>query len=152
MISEKLAELGITLPEAPKAIGSYVPCVRTGNLLYVAGQLPFVNGKVLTTGPVGVNCTPEEAKAAARQCVLNMLAVVSRELGTLDAVERVVQVQGFVYTLPGDPLHCVPTINGASDLLVEIFGEAGRHARAAICAPALPLQAAVEILFVLQVK
>jgi enamine deaminase RidA (YjgF/YER057c/UK114 family) len=151
MIDERIAELGLALPEPPKAAGSYVPAVRVGELLHISGQLPLREGGVIARGPVGVACTLDEARTGARQCVLNALAIARRELGTLDKIVRVVQVQGFVFTLPGDAAPCAPTINAASDLLVEIFGEQGRHSRAAVCAAALPLNVAVEILFTLQV-
>ncbi len=150
MIENRLAELGITLPEPPKAVGAYVPALRSGNLLYVSGQLPLREGRILAQGPVGSACTPDEAREAARQCILNMLAIARREAGSLDAIARVVQLQGFVHVSAGESANIVPTINAASELLFEIFGETGRHSRAAIGVAALPLGAAVEILATLE--
>ena len=151
MIDQRLAELGIILPEPPKAVGSYVPAVLAGDMLYISGQIPMSNGALIAKGPVGVNCTPDEAKAAAKQCVLNLLAIAKRELGSLDRIERVVQLQGFVFAPAGDFANCVSTINAASDLLAEILGDKGRHSRAAVCVAALPLGAAVEIVSVIKV-
>ncbi|MFA5257572.1 MAG: RidA family protein [Opitutales bacterium] len=152
MIEERLAELGITLPEPPKAVGSYLPALASGRLLYISGQLPLREGAILARGPVGEACTAEQAREAARQCVLNMLAVARRHAGSLDAISRVVQMQGYVHTPPGNPALCVPTLNAASDLLVEILGERGRHTRAAVCAAGLPLEAALELVVVLELE
>jgi len=152
MIEERLAELGITLPEPPNAVGSYMPAVASGRLLFISGQLPLRDGAIIAKGPVGEACTAQQARDAARQCVLNVLAIARRHAGSLDAISRFVQVQGFVNTPPGDASLCVPTLNAASDLLVEIFGERGRHSRAAVCAAALPLEAALELVVLLELE
>jgi enamine deaminase RidA (YjgF/YER057c/UK114 family) len=149
-IKERLAELGITLPPAASPAGSYVPVVRTGNLLFTAGQLPYVDGRLTATGRVGNEVSPEEAKGQARQAALNLLAAVDAAVG-LDAVERVVKVVGFVASaegFTGQP----GVINGASDLFAEVFGEAGVHARSAVGVAELPLGAPVEVEAILQVS
>jgi enamine deaminase RidA (YjgF/YER057c/UK114 family) len=149
-VHARLAELGITLPAAPAAAGSYLPTVRTGNLLFTAGQLPFVDGALPATGRVGAEVSAEDAKAYARQAGINLLAVVDAAVG-LDAVERVVNVVGFVASaegFTGQP----GVINGVSDLLAEVFGEAGRHARSAVGVAELPLGAPVEVEAILQVR
>ncbi len=150
-IDDRLAELEITLPEAPKPVAAYVPSVRSGNLLFVSGQVPLRDGTVAWIGPVPSATTVDEATAAARQCVLNGLAVTKAALdGDLDRVRRIVRVGVFVFCDPG--FDAQPAVgNGASKLLVEVFGEAGRHARAAVGAPGLPLGASVEVDFVIEV-
>ncbi|MHC4909926.1 MAG: RidA family protein [Planctomycetota bacterium] len=148
---DRLAELGHELPAAPKPVASYVPAVRTGNLLFVSGQVPFKDGELIATGAVPDACDPERAKDAARQCVLNGLAVVRESIGgSLDGVRRIVRLGVFVNSSPsftGQPA----VANGASDLLVEVFGEAGRHARAAVGSVSLPLGASVEVEMVVEV-
>ena len=147
---QRLLQLGLELPEASAPLGSYVNCVRTGNLLHLSGGLP-TNGSGLVTGQVPRDLTVEQAAAAARLAILNRLAVIRQELGSLDAVTRIVSLQGFVnsdadfYGHPG-------VINGASDLLVDIFGERGKHSRIALGVAALPLNAAVEISLVVEVE
>lgn len=144
-IGRRLAELGLELPDIAPAIANYVPVVRAGNLLFVSGQLPMREGNLAYAGRVGETLGPEEGQAAARLCAVNLLAQVRAALdGDLDRVERVVRIGGFVASAPdftGQP----QVVNGASDLLVEVFGEAGRHARAAVGVNVLPLGAAVEI-------
>mgnify|MGYP000901132409 CR=1 FL=1 len=146
----KLVEMGLKLPEVAEALGSYVNAVRTGNLLFLSGGLPFdperkFNGKV--PGEVSVEC----AKAAARQGMLGRLAVIRRELGSLDRVARIVAVQGYVNSDPGFGDHPL-VVNGASDLLIEVFGEEiGRHSRVAVGVGSLPLHVAVEIALVVEV-
>ena len=142
---QKLQELGLQLPDAPKPVAAYVPSVRTGNLLFVSGQLPFAAGKLLATGRVPTNTTVDQAKAAAQQCVLNALAIVSQELGgSLSRVKRVVRLGVFVQSAEG--FYDQPQVaNGASELLQIIFGEAGRHVRTTLGVFALPLNAAVEV-------
>ena len=151
-IEDRLADLGIELPDAPKPVASYVPAVRTGSLLFVSGQVPFSGGEMIETGPVPDACDPERATLAARQCVLNGLAVARASLGgSLDGIRRVVRLGVFVCSTPdftGQPA----VANGASDLLVELLGEAGRHARAAVGSVALPLGASVEVEMVLEVS
>ncbi len=149
-IADRLVDLGIELPDVAAAAGSYVPTAQTGNLLFTAGQLPFVHGKLLATGRVGAEVSPEDAKGHARQAGLNLLAAVDAAVG-LDAVERVVKVVGFVASaegFTGQP----GVINGVSDLLAEVFGEAGRHARSAVGVAELPLGAPVEVEAILQVR
>lgn len=141
---QKLAELGLALPDAPKPVAAYVPAVRTGNLVVVSGQLPFVNGKLDKTGCVGKQVTVEEAQQYARLCALNALAVLKAEVGDLSRVKRIVRVGVFVASVDG--FTGQPQVaNGASEFLVEIFGDAGRHARAAVGVNALPLGAPVEV-------
>ena len=144
-IEHKLTELGMTLPEAPAPVASYVPCVRTGNLVVVSGQLPFRAGKLLFTGPVPSAVSLEQSQEAARQCVLNGLAVLKRELDDdLSRLARVVRVGVFVQS-DNDFSDQARVANGASELLQELCGEAGRHARAAVGVNALPLDTPVEI-------
>lgn len=150
--SQMLAKLGIALPPAPKPVASYVPCVRSGNLLIVSGQLPFRDGTLLATGRVQDPISVERAQEAARQCILNGLAVVAAECGgSLDGVARIVRLGVFVAS--NDGFTEQPKVaNGASDLLQQIFGESGRHARAAVGTNALPLGASVEIEMMVEVR
>ncbi|MFI0775359.1 RidA family protein [Streptomyces sp. NPDC021212] len=143
-VEEKLAGLGLTLPEVAAPLASYVPAVRTGSYVYTAGQLPLVGGKLGVTGKVGAEVTPEEAKELARTCALNALAAVKSVVGDLDKVVRVVKVVGFVASAPdftGQP----GVVNGASELLGEALGDAGVHARSAVGVAVLPLDAPVEV-------
>ena len=151
-VANRLKELGIALPAAPKPVAAYVPAVRTGNLVFVSGQLPFANGALLATGPVPSKVGLEPAQAAARQCVLNGLAILSEMLGgNLERVERIVRIGVFVQSDTG--YGDQPKVaNGASELLQQIFGERGRHARAAVGTNALPLDASVEIEFLVEVR
>ncbi|KAA8970477.1 RidA family protein [Mycobacterium sp.] len=145
----RLAELGITLPDVVKPLASYVAAVRSGNLVYTAGQLPMQAGKLACAGKVGAEVSPEDARALARICVLNALAAVHSLVG-VDAVSQVVKVVGFVASAPG--FNGQPSVlNGASDLLVEIFGERGAHARSAVGVSELPLNAPVEVELVVEV-
>lgn len=147
----KLADLGITLPTPPRPVAAYVPAVRTGNLLFVAGQLPGKDGKLLATGPVPSAVTLESATDAARQCAVNLLAVVKGEVGDLSKVRRVVKLGVFVACEAG--FTDQPKVaNGASELMLAVFGEAGRHARAAVGTHALPLGATVEVDAVFEVE
>ncbi|WP_373138312.1 RidA family protein [Mycobacterium marinum] len=147
--TSRLAELGIMLPQVAAPLAAYVPAVRTGNLIYTAGQLPLEAGKLLGTGKVGANVTPEEGKALARVCALNALAAVN-SLVDIDSVTRVVKVVGFVASAPG--FHGQPNvINGASDLLAEVFGDKGVHARSAVGVAELPLDAPVEVELIVEV-
>ena len=148
--SERLAELGIELPAVVPPAGVYVPAVRTGNLVYTAGQVPMQSGKLAGTGKVGSEVSPEEGKALARTCALNALAAVHSLVG-IDAVTRVVKVVGFVASAPG--FHGQPgVINGASQLLGEVFGDAGAHARSAVGVSELPLDAPVEVELIVEVS
>ncbi|GAB7142098.1 RidA family protein [Mycobacterium riyadhense] len=145
----RLGQLGVTLPQVVAPLAAYVPAVRTGNLVYTAGQLPFEAGKLLRTGKVGADVNPEEGKALARLCALNALAAVDSVVG-LDAVTRVVKVVGFVASAPG--FNGQPSVvNGASDLLAEIFGDQGTHARSAVGVSELPLDAPVEVELIVEV-
>ena len=147
--SVRLGQLGISLPQVVAPLASYVPAVRTGNLVYTAGQLPMEAGKLARTGKVGAEITPEEGKAMARICALNALAAVDSLVG-IDAVTRVVKVVGFVASAPG--FHGQPSvINGASDLLAEVFGDKGAHARSAVGVAELPLDAPVEVELIVEV-
>jgi enamine deaminase RidA (YjgF/YER057c/UK114 family) len=147
--SARLAELGIELPEVVTPLAAYVPAVRTGNLVYTAGQLPITSGKLPTRGKVGAEVTPELAKTLARVCALNGLAAVHSLVG-IDAVTRVVKVVGFVASAPG--FNGQPgVVNGASELFGEVFGDAGAHARSAVGVSELPLDAPVEVELVVEV-
>ena len=150
--SAALARLGLTLPAAPKPVAAYVPAVRSGNMIFVSGQLPMSNGVLLATGPVPSKVTIVDAQKAAKQCALNGLAVIADQLGgDLSRVVRVVRLGVFVQS--DDRFDGQPKIaNGASELMQEIFGEAGRHARAAVGTNALPLDATVEIEFLVEVR
>ena len=150
-IKEKLAELGLTLPVAAVPVAAYVPAVKTSNLVFTAGQLPIVDGKVLITGKVGAEVTPEQAKDMAQICALNALAAISL-VADIDQIERIVRVGGFVNGIPG--FVAIPAvINGASELLIKLFGEVnGKHARTAIGVAELPLNAPVEVEMVVQLK
>ncbi|MFG1931778.1 RidA family protein [Mycobacterium sp. NPDC048908] len=147
--SQRLAELGVELPDVVPPAGAYVPAVRTGNLVYTAGQLPMQGGKLPQTGKVGGVVSPEDGKALARICALNALAAVHSLVG-IDSVTRVVKVVGFVASAPG--FNGQPgVINGASELLGEVFGEAGKHARSAVGVSELPLDTPVEVELVVEV-
>ena len=150
-IQSKLAELGLTLPVAAAPVAAYVPAVRTGNLVFTAGQLPLVDGKIPFVGKVGSDVTPEQAKDMAQICALNALAAISL-VADIDQIERVVRVGGFVNGIPG--FVAIPAvINGASELLIKLFGEVnGKHARTAIGVAELPLNAPVEVEMVVQLK
>ncbi|KQB87219.1 RidA family protein [Corynebacterium lowii] len=143
MISERLAELGITLPAVAAPVAAYVPAVQVGNQVWTSGQLPFVEGALPATGQVGAEVTPEEAAGHARLCALNALAAIDALVG-IDSIKRVVKVVGFVASAPD--FHGQPqVINGASELVGEIFGEAGVHARSAVGVAELPLDSPVEV-------
>jgi enamine deaminase RidA (YjgF/YER057c/UK114 family) len=143
-VADRLAELGLTLPEVVPPLAAYQPAVRSGPYVYTSGQLPMVDGELPATGKVGAEVTPEEAKALARVCALNALAAVRLVVGDLDRVARVVKVVGFVASAPdftGQPA----VVNGASELLGEVLGEKGVHARSAVGVAVLPLDAPVEV-------
>ncbi len=152
MIEQKLAELGMTLPEPPKPVAAYVPAVRTGNLVFVSGQLPVTGQTLLATGKVPGMVPVDQAQEAAAQCVLNGLAVLKGELdGDLSRLRRVVRIGVFVQSEDDFDRQSV-VANGASELLEKLLGDAGRHARAAIGVNALPLNASVEVEFVFEVE
>ena len=144
-IDARLAELGIELPEGPAPVASYVPYTVTGNLVFLSGQINVWNGELGPTGKVGVDLTIEQGQAAARVCALNLIAHLEDACGgDLDRVVQAIRLGGFVNCTPdfaGQP----QVIEGASALLIEVFGDAGRHARTAVCAPSLPFRAAVEV-------
>ena len=148
---QKLKELGIILPESPKPLANYVRAVRTGNLLFVSGHGPYNDGKTLISGKLGKEVTIEEGYKTARNVALNCLSSIRASLGSLDKVKRVVKLLGMV-NCAEDFKDQPKVINGASDLLVEIFGEAGRHARSAVGMQALPNQIPVEIEMILEVE
>ncbi|MEP7151120.1 MAG: RidA family protein [Nitrospira sp.] len=150
-IDAKLDTLGIELPAPPKPVASYVPAVLVGDLLYLSGMLPFRDGQVVITGKLGDGVTVARGAEAARLALLNALAVVKHELGSLDRVQRIVRMVGHVASAAGFAQQPA-VINGASDLLVQIFGESGRHARVALGAAELPLHAAIELELLVQVK
>ncbi len=145
----RLAELGLKLPIPPAAAGSYVPTVRTGNLLYCAGTICLLNGQMTHTGQVGKEQTVETGRAAAEVCALNTLANIRAAVGSLARVKQIVMVNGFVNAVDGFT-ESPAVINGASDLFVKIFGEAGRHARAAVAVNGLPRGTTVEIQVVVE--
>ncbi len=148
---ERLAELGITLPEPPSPVAVYVPAVRSGNLLFISGQLSAKDGRLLHRGKVGAEVTVEEAYQDARQAALNALAVAKAELGTLDNIERVIKLVGYVASAPGFTQQ-PQVVNGASELLGEVFGDNGKHARVAVGAAELPLGGPVEIELILAIR
>lgn len=142
--SEKLASLGLKLPQLPAPIGSYIPGTRAGKLILTSGQLPFIDGKLTATGKVGKDLTLEQAGAAARQAGLNALSIAAQTVGGIDKISRILRLAVFVNSAPGF-FDQSKVANGASDLMAEIFGEAGRHVRAAIGVSELPMNAAVEV-------
>jgi enamine deaminase RidA (YjgF/YER057c/UK114 family) len=147
----RLRELGLELPVVPEPAGAYVPATRAGSLVFTAGQLPFENGELRKTGKVGDGVSAEEARAAARLCALNALAAAAAEAGGLDRIGRVIKVTGFVASAAG--FNAQPqVINGASDLIGEVFGEAGLHARSAVGVAELPLDAPVEVELVAELE
>ena len=147
----RLAELGLTLPAVAAPLAAYVPAVRSGNLVYTSGQLPMVSGSLAATGKVGAEIDAEQAKDLARTCALNALSAIKAELGDLAAVRRVVKVVGFVASAPdftGQP----GVVNGVSELLGQVFGDKGVHARSAVGVAVLPLDAPVEVELVVEVE
>ncbi|MBA3339709.1 MAG: RidA family protein [Geodermatophilaceae bacterium] len=141
--AQRLAELGLTLPAVAPPVAAYVPAVQTGQLVYTSGQLPFVEGALPRTGKVGAEVSAEDAYTDARQCALNALAAIDALVG-LDTISRIVKVVGFVASAPGFTAQ-PGVINGASELLGEVFGDAGVHARSAVGVAELPLGAPVEV-------
>ncbi|MBV9657642.1 MAG: RidA family protein [Verrucomicrobia bacterium] len=150
-VESRLSELNLTLPSPAAAAGNYLPAKAAGDLLYLSGALPFVNGELTMRGKVGGDVTIEQGQAAARTCTLNLLAAIKASAGSLDRVAQVVSIRGYVNCGP-DFTEQPAVINGASDLLVQIFGDNGRHARAAVGVSSLPKSAAVEIEMVVQLK
>ena len=149
-ISESLQRLGVTLPQAPRPVGSYVPACQAGNLVFVSGVLPFQEGKILQPGKVGRELSVEQGAANARIAIINALAILQQELGDLSRIKRIVRLTGHVASAEGF-VEQPAVINGASDFLVEVFGEIGRHARLALGAFELPLHAPIELELIVQV-
>ena len=148
---ERLQELGVSLPSPAVPVAAYVPCVRTGNLVYVSGQVPTVDGKPTHLGHLGDDVDLEAGRAAARTCAVNVLAALKAELGELSRVRRVVKVTGFVASTGGFTDH-PKVVNAASELFGDVFGDAGRHARAAVGVAALPLGVPVEVEAIVEVE
>ncbi len=149
--AERLAELGLTLPPVAAPGGAYVPAVRSGAFVYTSGQLPTVDGKLPAVGKVGGEVSVSDAAGLARTCALNALAAAASQAGGLDGIRRIVKVTGFVASAPGfggQP----QVVNGASELLIEVFGEDGRHARSAVGVAELPLNSPVEVELVAEVR
>lgn len=148
---ERLSELGVTLPDVVPPVAAYQPTARSGNLVFTAGQLPARDGEMIATGKLGGAVSDEQGYECARQCALNGLAAIKAEVGSLDRVVRVVKVVAFVASTPdftGQP----QVANGASELLGEVFGDAGRHARSAVGVPVLPLDVPVEVELTVEVS
>jgi enamine deaminase RidA (YjgF/YER057c/UK114 family) len=148
---ERLAEIGLTVPDVVPPVAAYVPATQTGSLVYTAGQLPMRDGSLITTGKVGGDVTAEQATECAQQCALNAIAAVKSVVGDLSRITRVVKAVVFVASTPdftGQP----GVANGASELLGDVFGDAGRHARSAVGVPVLPLDAPVEVELVVEVS
>lgn len=151
IIEKQLENLGITLPQATLPAANYVPCVQSGNLLFVSGQLPFKSDGTLMTGLVESEVSIEQAKEAAKLCAIHILSQAKLALGSLDKISRIVKLGGFVASNP--TFHSHPAIiNGASDLIVAVFGDKGRHARVAMGVAALPLNACVEVEAIIEIN
>jgi enamine deaminase RidA (YjgF/YER057c/UK114 family) len=147
----RLAALGLTLPEVSPPLAAYVPAVRTGHYVYTAGQLPVAEGQLLATGKVGADLGAAEAAALARTCALNALAAAASVAGGLGAIRRIVKVTGYVASDPSFTQQA-QVVNGASELMLEVFGDAGRHARSAVGTAVLPLDAPVEVELIAEVR
>lgn len=147
----KLTEMGIVVPEAPKPVAAYVPAVQVGDIIYTSGQIPFVDGQIKYKGKLGKDVTIEQGYDAARVCVINALAAVKSLAGSLDNIEKIIKVVGFVNSAPGFTDQ-PKVINGASELLAEVFGEAGAHARSAVGVAELPIDSAVEVELIVKLK
>ncbi len=150
-VEARLAEHGLTVPEVAVPVAAYIPAVRTGNLVYTSGQLPMQSGELIATGIVGTDLDEVAAAAGAQQCALNAIAAVKSVIGDLDKVVRVVKVVGFVASAPTFTKQPV-VINGASELFAKAFGDAGVHSRSAVGVSALPLNAAVEVEVIVEVR
>jgi len=146
-----LKELGILLPEAPKPVAAYIPAKQSGKLVFTAGQLPMVQGELISKGLLGQDVDIEEANKAARICTLNALAAIKGVVGDLDRIKQIVRVVGYVASVPTFTQQPA-VVNGASELLLEIFGESGKHARSAVGMAVLPLNASVEIELTVEVE
>ena len=150
-IEQRLKELGVELPTAPKPVANYVPAVRAGRLLFLSGVLPMINGRLSYTGKLGRDLTVEQGAEAARLALLNALAIIKSELGNLDRIAQVVRMTGHVASAEGFAQQPA-VVNGASDLLVAVFGDRGRHARVAVGAAELPLNAPVELDLIVEIS
>jgi enamine deaminase RidA (YjgF/YER057c/UK114 family) len=150
-IENRLTELGLSLPEAPKPVAAYIPAKKTGNVIFTAGQLPMVNGELISKGLLGQDVEIEQAYKAARICTLNALAAIKGLIGDLDQIQQIVRVVGYVASVPTFTQQPA-VVNGASELLLEIFGENGKHARSAVGMAVLPMNASVEIELTVEVK
>jgi len=150
-VEEKLHQMGLELPEAPEAVAAYVPCVRSGNLVFVSGQVPLAKGEVKYRGHLGADVSLEDGRAAAQLCALNALAAIKKEIGEWSRLRRVVKVTGFVASAAGfDEQHKV--MNGASRFLIEVLEEKGKHSRSAVGVAELPLNASVELEMIVEVE
>jgi enamine deaminase RidA (YjgF/YER057c/UK114 family) len=147
----KLIDLGIKLPDVPKPVAAYVPAKQTSNLVFTAGQLPMVNGELISKGLLGQDVEVDEANKAARICTLNALAAIKGVIGDLDRIKQIVRVVGYVASVPTFTQQPA-VVNGASELLLEIFGENGKHARSAVGMAVLPLNASVEIELTVEIE
>jgi enamine deaminase RidA (YjgF/YER057c/UK114 family) len=150
-VEQKIADLGLVLPETSKPRAAYIPAVQTGNLIFTSGQLPMVDGKLPMTGKVGAEVTPEQAKALAETCALNALAAIKMVIGDLDKIKRVVKVVGFVASAP-DFTAQPAVVNGASEFLGAVLGDKGIHARSAVGVAVLPLDAPVEVELIVEIS
>lgn len=148
--SQRLAELGISLPEVVKPLAAYVPATVSGRYVYTSGQVPMRDGEAIAIGLVGSDVDPDTAYACARQCAINAIAAAASVVGGIDSLTRVVKVVGFVASAPGFTAQPA-VVNGASELLLEIFGDSGRHARSAVGVAALPLGVPVEVEMIFEV-
>lgn len=151
MVEEKLRQLGIELPETPTPLAAYVPAVKAGDFAYTSGQIPLVKGELKFKGKVGAELTEEEGYQAARICAINCMSALKGAIGDLDKIERIVKVVGFVNSAPGFKMQ-PKVINGASELLGEVFGDAGKHARSAVGVNELPIDSAVEVEVIVKLK
>ena len=150
-VESRINELNISLPEAPKPVAAYIPAKQTGNLVFTAGQLPMVNGELISKGLLGQDVEIDEANKAARICTLNALAAIKGVIGDLDRIKQIVRVVGYVASVPTFTQQPA-VVNGASELLLEIFGENGKHVRSAVGMAVLPLNASVEIELTVEVE
>ena len=151
MFEARIAELGLNIPVVPAPLAAYVPAVRSGDFVYTSGQLPFLNGELIAVGQVHAEVDIDSAVACARQCALNALAALKTVIGSLDNVEQIVKVTGFV-AAPSDFSQHPLVVNGASELLGEIFNDAGKHARSAVGVSSLPMNAPVELEMVVRIR
>jgi len=148
---ENISKIGIKLPEPQKPVAMYLPAVRTNNLLFISGQIPIKNDNIIYTGKLGKEMNIEQGGKAAKLCAINALSVMKNELGNLDRIERIIKITGYVNSTD-DFFDQPKVINYASELMIEIFGEKGKHSRVAIGVNTLPLNCAVEIEFIIQIK